>query len=170
MFYNSNWFCYMTFLSAVRLLYTWIFQFLLEIGSWISWCYSFSGSFMKPVDNFLLWISFLDILWYVDIYLRWWTSMQLILNLMWNYDAPMFSVCFTIVTIFVFIFEQKLQLCYTCLHVNNILLYVLNYCVLFVLFCIVICFCKISIQLLNLKVCFYGNYFPKLRTVSVLLS
>lgn len=87
MFYNSNWFCYMTFLSAVRLLYTWIFQFLLEIGSWISWCYSFSGSFMKPVDNFLLWISFLDILWYVDIYLRWWTSMQLILNLMWNYDA-----------------------------------------------------------------------------------
>lgn len=87
MFYNSNWFCYMTFLSAVRLLYTWIFQFLLEIGSWISWCYSFSGSFMKPVDNFLLWISFLDILWYVDIYLRWWASMQLILNLMWNYDA-----------------------------------------------------------------------------------
>lgn len=60
MFYNSNWFCYMTFLSAVWLLNTWLFQFLLEIGSWISWCYSFSGSFMKSVDNFLLWISFLD--------------------------------------------------------------------------------------------------------------
>lgn len=34
-------------------------------------------------------------------------------------------------------FEQKLQLCDTCVHVNNVLLYVLNYCVLFVLFCIV---------------------------------
>lgn len=43
---------------------------------------------------------------------------------------PMFSVCFSIVTIFVFMFEQKLQLCYTCTELLCIVCVVL-YCNLF---------------------------------------
>lgn len=86
--------------------------FLLEIGPWISWCYSFSWSFMKPVNNLLLWI---ESVFFVGIYLRWWTSIQLILNLKWNYDAQTQShVLCQFCYCYCFIFEQKLQSCDTC--------------------------------------------------------
>lgn len=143
MLYYSNWFCHMTFLSAVWLLYSctficvWVF-FKLEIRPWISCCYSFSGSFMNPEDNLLLWIESVFLVFFVDIYLRCWTSMQLILNLKWNYDAQtqsMFSVSFAIVTFF-YVWIKFAIMWHLCTW-KQCLLYVLNFCVLF---CIVSCF------------------------------
>lgn len=61
------------------------------------------------------WSVFL--VFFVDIYLRCWTSMQLILNLKWNYDAQTQShvLCkFCYCYYFCFIFEQKLQSCDMC--------------------------------------------------------
>lgn len=174
MLYYSNWFCHMTFLSAVWLFYTCTFIcmciFTRDWTSWISWCYSFSWSFMKPVNNLFLWI---ESIFFVDIYLRWWTSIQLILNLKWNYDAQTHShvLCqFCYCYYFCFIFEQKLQSCDTCVHVNDVLLYVLNYCILFVFFCIVIFLCLQNINTTaELESLCFGNYFSKLKTMCMLL-
>lgn len=108
---------YDCYIYSCTFICVWFF-FLLEIGPWISWCYSFSGSFMNPVHRQFAsvnWSVFL--VFFVDIYLRCWTSMQLILNLKWNYDAQTQShvLCkFCYCYYFCFIFEQKLQSCDMC--------------------------------------------------------
>lgn len=146
--------------------------FLLEIGPWISWCYSFSWSFMKPVNNLLLWI---ESVFFVDIYLRWWTS---IYNWFWIWSEimmhkhnPMFSVSFAIVNIFGFFVWKKIAImwhlctCKQCVTLCTKLLCI----VCLVLYCnLMFCFWKISIQMLDLKVCFC-NYFLKLETMCMLL-
>lgn len=141
--------------------------FLLEIGPWISWCYSFSWSFMKPVNNLLLWI---ESVFFVDIYLRWWTSIQLILNLKWNYDAEtqshVLSVLLLLIFLVFFVWTKIAIMWHLCTCKQCVTLCTKLLCIVcLVLYCnLMFCFCKISIQMLNLKVCFC-NYFLKLETM-----
>lgn len=176
MLYYSNWFCRMTFLSAVWLFYTCTFIcmciFTRDWTSWISWCYSFSWSFMKPVNNLLLWI---ESVFFVDIYLRWWTSIQLILNLevkLWCTNTIPCSLSVLLLLIFLgfFVWTKIAIMWHLCTCKQCVTLCTKLLCIVcLVLYCnLTFCFCKISIQMLNLKVCFC-NYFLKLETMCLLL-
>lgn len=125
------------------------------------------------------WISFLCI----DIYLRWWTS---IYNWFWIWSeimmqkhSPMFSVSFAIVTLSVlllliflgfFVWTKIAIMWHLCTCKQCVTLCTKLLCIVcLVLYCnLMFCFWKISIQMLDLKVCFC-NYFLKLETMCMLL-